>query len=517
MKVRVTDQDRDMTSSEPEAGLALDMRGIRKTFPGTVAVDGVDFLVSAGEVHALIGENGAGKSTLMKILAGAFPDYEGEIRIGGRPVTLHSPAAAKRHGVGMIYQELNLARPIGIAENLLAGRLPVTRWGLLDRRRLDAMARGALERVGLDLDPSLPVEDISPHEAQLVEIAKALDARPCILVLDEPTSALSREEAERLFGIIRQLRAEGLAIVYISHHLPDVLRLADRVTVLRDGRRIATRFVGDVTQAALVEMMVGRAAEGLYYEKPHRVPGEEILSVRGLTRIGFFHDVSFGMRAGEIVGIGGLAGSGRTELARALVGLDRIDRGAMILKGRPIRPRQMREAIDAGLAYLPEDRKTLGLALSLSTEENLLAARIPRLTRYGFFSAGRGADSIRQAIDTLQVHPPDPSARVGSLSGGNQQKVLVAKWLAVEPDVLILDEPTRGVDIGAKVTIHRTIEALAERGRAVLLISSDLPELATLSDRILILRRGRLIGELGRAAISEERILLAANGGLTRE
>jgi ABC-type sugar transport system ATPase subunit len=497
-----------------DLGIALKLEQVSKSYPGTLAVDCVDFDVRAGEVHALIGENGAGKSTLMNIIAGAFPDYSGRILIGEKEVALHSPAAAKRYGIQMIHQELILARPLSIAENLLAGRLPARR-GLLDRRALLTESRALLKRVGLEeLDPETPVEDISQHEAQLVEIAKALGNRPCILVMDEPTSALSRDEVGRLFDIIRKLRRQGLAIVYISHHLAEIMQIADRVTVMRDGKRIATRALGEVTQADLVEMMVGRAAAAdLYQQKPRRAPGREKLAARGLTRYGFFHDVSFTVRSGEILGIAGLAGAGRTELARALVAIDPVDRGELHVDGVQARLRHMGEAIRLGLAYLPEDRKALGLALRLSTGENLLAAMIPRLTRFGSYSARRGAGTLDRLLSSLHVHPPDHDVVIRSLSGGNQQKVLLAKWLALEPQVLILDEPTRGVDIGAKVIIHRAIEEVAAQGRAVILISSDLPELVTLSDRVMVMRHGRMIREIPREAISEESVLLAANGG----
>lgn len=500
-------------NSTDRLGLALEMRGVRKAFPGTVAVDGVDFSVHAGEVHALVGENGAGKSTLMKIIAGALPDYGGEVCINGLPVRLSSPAVARQYGIGMIYQELSLAGPVSVAENILAGRLPVRAGVVLDRRRLERLAWHALERVGLAVDSARPVEDLSQHEAQLVEIAKVLHARPCILVLDEPTSALSREEVERLFAIIRRLRREGLALVYISHHLPEIFQIADRVTVLRDGRRIATCAIGDVTPAKLIEMMVGRDAAALYHHRARHALGAERLRGVQLSRHGFFHDISFAVRAGEVLGIGGLSGAGRTELARAVVGLDRLDAGRLELDGQPFRPRALADAIRAGVAYLTEDRKRQGLALRLTTGENVLAAIVPRLSRYGFLRPEAGAAIVAGLTAELQVHPADRSLPARSLSGGNQQKVLLAKWLAAAPQVLILDEPTRGVDIGAKVVIHEAIERLAAAGTAVILISSDLPELLGLSDRILVLRRGRVARELARAEFSEEALLLAASGG----
>jgi ribose transport system ATP-binding protein len=489
----------------PELTLAMEMLGVTKRFPGTLAVDGIDLDAAPGEVHALMGENGAGKSTLMKILAGSFDDYTGAIRVGGREVTLHSPAQAQACGIAMIYQELSLAPPLSVAENLLAGRLP-TRGPWLDRRAMEAETRRCLARVGLDVDPHTPAEDLSLHEAQLVEVAKALAREPRILVMDEPTSALSRDEVERLFALMARLKADGLTILYISHHLPEVFAVADRVTVLRDGRKVATAPIADVTAEKLVEMMIGRAPGELYASRGGR-RGEERLRVRGLTRRGFFHDVSFTLAAGEILGLCGLAGAGRSELARSLCGLDPRDAGRVWVDGREVWLGDGAAAIAAGLAYLPEDRKRDGLALRLSVGENVLSAVLPRLNR-----RSPGQPMVQRWMADLQVHPSEPEREVRTLSGGNQQKVLLAKWLAGDPKVLILDEPTRGVDVGAKAVIHRAIAEAADRGVGVILISSDLPELVALSDRLLVLRGGRLIGELSGAECNEERALLAANG-----
>jgi len=493
-----------------DIGIALRMKGVSKRYPGTLAVDGVDFAVRAGEVHALIGENGAGKSTLMKILAGAFDDYTGQVSLNNKPVLLHCPAAAKAAGIQMIHQELSLAGPVSIAENVLAGRLP-RRGLLLSRGRMIAQCRRHLARLGLEIDPLAPVEELSLHEAQLVEIAKALANAPCILVMDEPTSSLGRAEVSRLFDIIRRLREQGLAIVYISHHLPEVLQIADRVTVLRDGRKVATENIADVTSAALVEMMVGRNVSTLYAERRARC-GAVRLVARGLSRWGFFHDVSFQAAAGEIVGLGGLSGAGRSELARSLCGIDPLDAGTIELDGRTVRPRNYREAIAAGLAYLTEARTAQGLALRMTMGENLLSAIIPRLCRFGLLGPRRGEGTVLDLICSLDINPPQPGRMASALSGGNQQKVLLGKWLAAGPKVLILDEPTRGVDVGAKVVIHRAIAALADSGTCIILISSDLPELVGLSDRILIMRRGHLIGRLPRDQADEATVLLAANG-----
>ncbi len=490
--------------------LVMELRSVSKRYPGTLALDQVNLDIRQAEVHALLGENGAGKSTLVKLIAGTFSDYSGQVLLGGKEVTLHSPAAAKALGIEMIHQELSLARPLSIAENLLAGRLP-TKFGLLDRKALRTQAIACLQKVGLNLDPDTLVEDISQHEAQLVEIAKALGNNPRILVMDEPTSALSHEEVNRLFTIVHKLRDDGLTIIYISHHLPELREIADRVTVLRDGKKVATENMADVTSAKLVDMMVGRCVSDLYAHRQNK-PAGELLRVDRLSRFGFFHDVSFTLRRGEILGLAGLSGAGRSELARCICGIDPIDTGELTLNGELLEQRSYQQAIREGFAYLTEDRKTQGLALRLTVAENTIGAIIPRFNRAGVFNPNRGAALVRDLIAKLQTYPPDPALAVGNMSGGNQQKVLLAKWLATNPKVLILDEPTRGVDVGAKVVIHRAIAEAADRGVGVILISSDLPELVGLSNRIVVLRKGHLIGQLPDDAKSEETVLMAANG-----
>ncbi|MDF1567548.1 MAG: sugar ABC transporter ATP-binding protein [Spirochaetaceae bacterium] len=489
---------------------AFVMRQVSKVYPGTIAVDKVDFDIHPGEVHALIGENGAGKSTLMKMMAGSFDDYTGEIQVNGEIVQLHSPAVAKRHGIEMIYQELSLAMPISIAENVLVGRLP-KKGAFIDRTRMNIETTECLEKVGLQhLDPATPVEDISQHEAQLIEIAKALGNDPTILVMDEPTSALSRSEVDRLFEIIGNLKTMGLAIVYISHHLPEIFQVADRVTVLRDGKLIDTQPIGEVTRELLVHMMVGQSVAD--FACADFDGSTERLRVENLTRKGFFHDISFHAYKGEVLGIGGLSGAGRSELARVLVGLDRRDSGRIFLDGRQIRFSNMAQALDQGIAYLTENRKSEGLAIRLDVRDNILAGLIPRLTKYGVYDEKRGMPILTKLIRELSIYPPDPLRTVANLSGGNQQKVLLAKWMACDPKVLILDEPTRGVDIGAKLIIHQSIERLAAEGLTVILISSDLPELVALSNRVMIMRQGHFIREMVKTECSEESILLAANG-----
>ncbi len=448
----------------------------------------------------------------MKMIAGSFNDYTGEIFLGGKKVDLYSPSISKNNGIEMIYQELSLAKPISIAENILVGRLPVKGKFFVDKVKLVDQTKTALSRVGLDyLDPMKKVEDISQHEAQLVEIAKALGNNPKILVMDEPTSALSREEVVLLFDIIKKLKGSDLSIIYISHHLPEIFEVADRVTVLRDGKLIATENIGDVTTEKLIEKMVGRKMEAMFAERKSKI-GPERFRVEDLTRYGFFHDVSFNVKSGEILGIGGLSGAGRSELARAISGVDPIDSGTMYLDGKEISFRDMGEAIKSGLVYLTEDRKSQGLSIRLSVGENILAALIPEHTKHMVYLPRMGEPEIEKQIEELNIHPHDPSVSTNNLSGGNQQKVLLAKWLAVKPIVLILDEPTRGVDIGAKVIIHKTIEKLADAGASVILISSDLPELVGLSDRVMIMRKGHFIREMAKSECTEESVLLAANG-----
>jgi len=457
-----------------------------------------------------MGENGAGKSTLMKILTGVYDDYAGKIFIGGREARIDSPGAAKKHGIGMVYQELSLARPLSIAENLLVGRLPC-RWGIVDRVATQREARHCLASVGLKLDPWTTVEEISQHEAQLVEIAKVLGNVPCILILDEPTSSLSRDEVQRLFQIIRDLRRRGLAIIYISHHLQEVFEIADRVTVLRDGRKIGTRDVLETTPQALVQMMVGQSIDRFYAQRAAKI-GKPSLCVKGLTRFGFFHDVSFELREGEIVGIAGLSGAGRTEVARSLCGLDPVHGGEVTIRGEVLKLGDYPTAVSKGLVYLSEDRKRDGLFLRLPVEANVLAASIPRRSRAGLYFSGGDASITAKYLDELSIAAASSDSDVGTLSGGNQQKVLLGKWLATQPSILILDEPSRGVDVNAKRKINESVMTLADRGASVLLISSDLAELVGLADRVLVMRNGRLIGEMAKDELSEEALLLAANG-----
>jgi len=492
---------------------ALDMQCVSKRFPGTLAVNKVDFRVKKGEVHALLGENGAGKSTLMKVLAGLYNDYTGDIYINGEKRMLHTPNLAKEYGIGMVYQELSLAQRISIYENLLVGRLPKKNALFIDKKKAIEEARELLKQVGLEnLDPTIDVSEISQCDAQLVEIAKVLGSKPKIIVMDEPTSALSSEEVQRLFGIIRSLKEQGLAIVYISHHLAEIFEIADTVTIMRDGQRVDTLPISEVSTESLVEKMVGKPIHNFYTENVRTVSDEEMLRVEDYTRWGFFHHVNFSLKKGEVLVICGLAGSGRTEIARALVSVDKIDQGKLFIKGKETHFKNFGEAIKGGIGYLSENRKLFGLALPQTVEDNVLSCVIDKYSNGILFSAKKQKELVQEKINEMQVYPADPQRQVNSFSGGNQQKVLMAKWLAADVDILILDEPTRGVDVGAKQTIHEAVRRFVETGKSVILLSSDLPEVVGLCDRAVILREGHIIGEIPKEAINENSLLIAANG-----
>jgi len=496
-----------------ESAIALQMKEVSKRFPGTLAVNKVSFEVREGEVHALMGENGAGKSTLMKILAGSYADYSGQILIGGKEVQLYNPHQAKSEGVGMVYQELSIAYNRSVEENMFAGNIP-TKGLFVDQAALRKQALHSLERVKLDkkIDPGTIMKNISQHESQLIEMAKVLNDKPKILVMDEPTSSLSSQEVKMLFDIIREIKKQGVAIVYISHHLPEIFEIADRVTVMRDGKKIDTCNINEVNKETLVEMMIGKKVDDFV-----RTEGssccDTILKVENLTHYGFVHNVSFELNHGEILGIVGLAGSGRTELGRCLSGADKVDYGSIVLDDEKITINNMAQMLDKGIAYLSENRKTEGLALRLSNRNNILSSIISRLSRFFFFIPSKGDPILSELYKKLNIYPYDPGITTSNLSGGNQQKVLLAKWLSTKPKVLILDEPTRGVDVGAKKLIHETIVKLAEEGMSVILLSSDLPELVALSDRVAVMRQGHLIGDLKKEdGFDENKVLLAANG-----
>jgi len=497
-----------------DIGVVLQVTGLSKRFGAVQALDGVDLTIRAGEVHALVGENGAGKSTLVSLLAGVRQPDAGRILLSGREVRFRTAHEAAAVGIAAVFQELSLVGSLSIAENIFANRQPVNRFNLIRRGELRRQTRRVMEMFNVDLDPDDLVEHLSAAERQVVELLKALSAGPCVLLLDEPTSSLTQRETGILFSLIRRLKQQGTAIVYISHHLPEVLELADRVTVLRDGRHVATRRVDEIDENELIRLMVGRELRDIYGRgavvRERVVPR---LIVEGLSRAGVFHDVSFEVRSGEIVGLAGLVGAGRTEVGRAVFGADPAGSGRIVLDGRPIWPRRPQDAIRAGMAYVTEDRREQGLYLRHSVRDNLAAPRLERFRhRFGWIRDDR-VDQYAEAIcRRFRVVTPDIFQIVGRLSGGNQQKVLLAGWVGIEPRVLIADEPTRGVDVGARTEIYGYLRDLAASGTAVLLISSDLQEILGMSDRILVMRGGRLVARFDRREATEDGIIAAALG-----
>jgi ABC-type sugar transport system ATPase subunit len=489
----------------------LEARGISKRFGGIQALDAVDFTLRAGEVMALAGENGAGKSTLIKILAGAYQRDAGEIRIDGKLTEIHGPGESERLGISVIYQEFNLTPNQTVAENVFL-REPPRRGGFLGRLNLvDQGARRKatqvlLEQVGSSIDPDLKVSELTVAHQQMTEIAKALAMDARILIMDEPTSTLPDAEVDILFGIIQQLRAKGIAVVFVSHRLEETRRIADRVTVLRDGQFVGEESVEDVSDQQIIRMMVGRSVDTLY-PKTEATPSDVVLSVRGLTRKGVLKDVSFDVRRGEVLGLAGLVGAGRTEIARCIFGADRFEQGTILLDGEPVTIHSPQDAVRLGIGYVPEDRKRQGLFLDMSVRDNIGMSVAHRMTRAGFVDRAAVTEVAASYRDRLSVRPPMLDIAVSRLSGGNQQKVALAKWLALKPKVLILDEPTRGIDVGAKAEVHGLIDELAHEGIGIILISSELPEVLNMSDRIIVVAEGELVGELSREEATQERCL----------
>jgi rhamnose transport system ATP-binding protein len=488
---------------------ALTLDQISKSFPGVRALDKVDFEVRAGEVHALLGENGAGKSTLIKIVSGLYQPDSGTIRIDGEEVRFASPHDAQRRGIATIFQELLLFPELTVAENIFMGHGPRTRFGGIDWSAMRAGARALLASLDIhDLDVSRLVGSLSVGNRQRVEIAKALSQDARILIMDEPTAALAEADVLRLFGIVRLLRARGVGIVYISHRLEEVFMLADRVTVLRDGAYVATREVAEVSEDDLVNMMVGRRIENLFPKLEARI-GRPLLEVRGLSRRPAFHDVDLLLRAGEVVGLAGLVGSGRSELAQAIFGLEPAHSGAILLDGRQVRITSPAQAKRLGIAYVPEDRGMQGLIRQMTLRENLSLA-VLRQVAYAWFIDRRAEVALAlRSIEQFRIRASSVEQVAEKLSGGNQQKVVLGKWLATRPRVLIMDEPTRGIDIGAKSEIHRLMSELAQQGLAILMISSELPEIMGMSDRILVMRGGTIVASFARAEATQEMIATA--------
>jgi ribose transport system ATP-binding protein len=493
------------------AEFVLEMQGISKSFPGVQALSNVDLRVRRGEVHALLGENGAGKSTLMKILSGAYQRDAGRILLEGREVEIANPSHALALGVVTIYQETNLAPELTVAENIYMGRLPSRLGFWFDQRTLHQQAQQLLDQLGTTFDSRALIRHLSPAQRQMTEICKAISMSARVLVLDEPTASLTGKEVEALMRVVRQLRDQGVAIVYITHRLEEVFEIADQVTVLRDGATVASMPIGETSMPEVITLMVGREMGNLYPRRARRQPGRTILSVMGISG-DVFRDVSFEIREAEIVGLFGLVGSGRTEVARAIFGAARHTSGTIAIDGRPLTLRAPEDAIRAGIALAPEDRKLQGLVLGLPVRANITLPILRKLSRFFFLRPARERKLAEEYRDSLDIRTPSLETPTRSLSGGNQQKVVIAKWLASLPRILILDEPTRGIDVAAKSEVHKLMDELAAQGVGILMISSELPEILGMSDRILVMHEGRLTGELSRDDATEEKIMAYAAG-----
>ncbi|KPC58801.1 sugar ABC transporter ATP-binding protein [Streptomyces chattanoogensis] len=495
----------------------LRMEGVTKSFPGVRALDGVDLTLRGGEVHVLLGENGAGKSTLIKMLSGVHRPDEGRITAHGQEVHIRSAQDAERLGIATIHQEFTLVPGLTVAENIFLGRQPRTALGLVDRKTMRAGAAELLHRVRLDVPPGTPVAELGIARRQMVEIAKALSLNARVLIMDEPTAVLTSGEVETLFGVVRELRDAGVGIIFITHHLEEIGALGDRVTVLRDGRSVA-EVPAATGENELIRLMVGRDIAEQYPRRRPDGPGAPLLKVRSLTRYAtgarrgtaaapVFEGIDFEVRAGEVVGLAGLVGAGRTELVRAVFGVDRYDAGTVEIDGRTLARGDVRAAMRAGLGLVPEDRKGQGLVLDASLQDNLTLARLDRDTRRGFVDRGGQRRAAAAVAERLKVRMSGLAQHARTLSGGNQQKVVIGKWLLTDTRLLILDEPTRGVDVGAKVEIYRLINELTAAGRAVLMISSDLPEVLGMSDRVLVMAQGRLAGELPAGEATQDAVM----------
>lgn len=499
-------------NSEIQPAPILELIGIYKAFDGTQALAGANFELYPGEIHALVGENGAGKSTLIKVITGVHRADAGEISFRGEPVTITNPLDAQRLGIAAIYQEPTLFPDLDIAENIFMGHHPIR--SLTRRvawRQLYEQAAQPLRALGVDLDPRTRVRGLTVAQLQMVEIAKALSFNAQVLIMDEPTSALTLNEVADLFRTARQLRDAGTAIIFISHRLEEVFELADRVTVLRDGHYVGTREVGQVTHDELIHMMVGRTLDDLF-PKLDVEQGDVVLRVEGLTKEGVFEDISFELHQGEILGLAGLVGARRTDVAQAIFGVAPADRGTVWVNGQRVSIRHPKEALDLGIAYVPENRQQHGLILPMNVTHNVTLPILQQFARMGWLDNGAEVQETQEITTRLDVRAAGLWQLASALSGGNQQKVVLAKWLITRPRILILDEPTRGIDVGTKAAVHELMSTLASQGMAILMISSELPEILGMSDRILVMNEGRLVDQFMRAEATQEKIMLAATG-----
>jgi ribose transport system ATP-binding protein len=490
----------------------VEMRGITKTFPGVLALNEIDFSCTAGEVHAVVGENGAGKSTLMKILAGAYQPDRGKIILRGKEISFFSPREAQRHGISIIYQDFNLIPELTVAENIFLGREPQKRMGFIDNPRLYEGAEKLLEDLGVHIGLQVRVAELGVAQQQMVEIAKALSLNADIIIMDEPSAVVSGKELESLFRIIRTLKESGKAIVYISHRIDEIFQIADRATVLKDGKLVGTVITPDIDKSTIVRMMVGRSLSETFPERRKWGDKREVLALHNVSRIGVLRDVSFKVYSGEILGIAGLVGAGRTELARAVFGADPIDSGEIFLSGKKIKRSTPKASISKGIGFVTENRAKDGLIHSLSVRKNITLAILDRIKKWFVVKDGLEKQISKTAVEQFNIIAPSIEQEVRYLSGGNQQKVILAKWININPSLLILDEPTRGIDVGAKSEVYVLIRRLADQGTAIIMISSELPEIIGMSDRILVMHDGQVMGELSPEKATEEEILMLATG-----
>lgn len=504
-----------------ETTVLLRMENVSKSFPGVQALDDVSLQVSAGEVLGLIGENGAGKSTLMKILSGVYTKDSGHIYLQGQPVDIHGPHHAQELGISIIYQEFNLMPNLPVMENIFIGREP----GLffVNRRELQQRTHDLLNKLGVVLNPTSIVRDLSVAEQQMVEIAKALSLEVRVIIMDEPTSALSDAEVQNLFAVIQELKHTGIGVIFISHRLDEVKKICDRVTVLRDGRNVGEMNAAEATEDKLIQLMVGRPLNQFFHLESHarreevseEAADDTVLEVRGLTRTGtkldpnatVLEDISFKLRRGEVLGLAGLVGAGRTEVVRAIFGADQRDAGEIYVNGQRVDIRSPLDAIRLGIGFVPEDRKEQGLILSMAVRDNVALTNLDQLSRFGFVVASEERQQVEEYVNRLQIRTPSLDQRVEYLSGGNQQKVVISKWLMLQPKILIMDEPTRGIDVGAKAEIYGLVNQLAQNGVGILMISSELPELLAMSDRVVCMSAGRVTGILNRSEATPEKVM----------
>ena len=511
MAFTIPPADQTTATETMDDNMILEMENISKSFPGVNALSNVNLAVRRGTIHALMGENGAGKSTLMKILDGLYPPDRGQIIFQGQTVTVDTTRTALKLGISMIHQELSPIPHMSVAENIFLGREPLARFGMIDKSKMEADTRALLDRLEIDLNPTTLMKELSVANTQMVEIAKAISFDSSLIIMDEPTSAITEREVAHLFSLIRSLKAKNVSIIYITHKMDEVFQIADDVTVLRDGKHIATLPASETNRDHLITMMVGRELTDLFPKEFAHI-GEVIMSVRNLTRHGIVEDVSFDLRRGEILGVAGLMGAGRTAVMEGIFGIHKLDGGEIILKDKPVHLNSPTDAIQHGLALLTEDRKRKGILGVLPVRDNMMIASLPNYEKRGFLDGRRIEETIAREKNRLDIKTPSMDQLIKLLSGGNQQKVLISRWLLTSPDILILNEPTRGIDVGAKAEIHRLMSKLAQEGKAIIMISSELPEILGMSDRILVMHEGRVGGIFERKVATQKSIMEAATG-----